>query len=178
VDQPEVIAFKTRTLEAAGATPAADRRALAVDLRQDWPAALRDAGFDPTRPTAWIAEGLLIYLPPDAQDRLLDAVTALSAPGSRLATEHMDPDALTGDWARELTARARRSGSDIDLEALFYTGPRTAARDLLQAAGWRVTVLPTDDAYAAHGFEPPADALVAFGRNSGYLSAEFEGTPA
>jgi methyltransferase (TIGR00027 family) len=172
IDQPEVIDFKTRTLEQAGATLAADRRTVAIDLRNDWPAALRDAGFDPGRPTAWIAEGLLIYLPSEAQDRLLDNVTALSAPGSRLATEHMDPAALTGDWARRLTERARRSGSDLDLEALFYTGSRTAAADHLRAGGWQVSILPVEAAYAAHGFAAPADDMISMGADSGYLSAE------
>ena len=44
-----------------------------------------------TRPTAWTAEGLLIYLPPEAQDLLFDRITELSAAGSRVATEHI-PD--------------------------------------------------------------------------------------
>ncbi len=79
IDQPEVIEFKTRTLADLGATPTADRRTVGVDLRDDWPAALRDSGFDTTQPTAWSAEGLLAYLPPDAQDRLFDNITALSA---------------------------------------------------------------------------------------------------
>src|SRR3984957_11611557 len=87
IDQPQVIEFKSRTLAELGASPTADRRAVAVDLRDDWPTALREAGFDPTQPTAWSAEGLLGYLPPEAQDRLLDTVTALSAPGSRIGTE-------------------------------------------------------------------------------------------
>ena len=56
-----------------------------IDLRHDWPAALRDAGFDASLPTAWLAEGLLMYLPADAQDRLFEQVTELSAPGSRVA---------------------------------------------------------------------------------------------
>ena len=90
VDQPEVIEFKTRTLTDLGASPSADRRTVAIDLRDDCPAALRQAGFDSRVPTAWIAEGLLVYLPPEAQDRLFDNITALSAPGSRIATEHMD----------------------------------------------------------------------------------------
>ncbi len=87
VDQPEVIEFKSRAMAEIGAEPSVDRRAVAIDLRFDWPLALRKAGFDPDRPTAWSAEGLFGYLPPDAQDRLIDTVTALSAPGSRFATE-------------------------------------------------------------------------------------------
>ena len=89
VDQPEVIEFKTTTLAGLGAEPTATRRMVAIDLREDWPKALADNGFDPSQPTAWSAEGLLIYLPPEAQDRLFDTITALSAPGSRLATERV-----------------------------------------------------------------------------------------
>lgn len=171
IDQPAVIEFKTRVLAEAGAAPSTDRRTVGIDLRDDWPTALRDAGFDPSEPTAWIAEGLLIYLPPEAQDRLLDNITALSAAGSTLATEHMDAKALTGDWAKELSARGRRYGSNIDLDELFYSGPRTAAGDHLSAAGWQVTVLPNDKAYAAQGFERPTDELAVMVGDSGYLSA-------
>src|SRR3954447_5763041 len=87
IDQPAVIAFKTTTLDGLGAQPKAELRTVAIDLREDWPTALKDAGFDATQPSAWIAEGLFGYLPPEAQDRLLDAVTELGAPGSRLASE-------------------------------------------------------------------------------------------
>ncbi|MCV7431770.1 SAM-dependent methyltransferase [Mycolicibacterium bacteremicum] len=175
IDQPAVIDFKTRVLAEAGAELRIDRRTVGIDLREDWPAALREAGFDPSAPTAWIAEGLLIYLPPEAQDRLLDDITALSAPGSSLATEHMDAKALTGDWAKELSERGRRYGSDIDLNALFYNGPRTPAGDHLRAAGWQVTVLSNDQAYAANGFERPNDRLVAMVGDSGYLQATWRG---
>ena len=172
IDQPAVIDFKTQVLTEAGATPAAERRTIGVDLRDDWPRALRDGGFDPGQPTAWIAEGLLIYLPPEAQDRLLDAVTELSAPGSRLATEHMDAKALTGDWAKAMTERGRRLGSTIDLTELFYTGTRNSAADHLRAQGWSVTVQPNSDAYVANGFAPPADELIALTGDSGYLTAQ------
>src|SRR3954471_15617631 len=87
IDQPEVVEFKTRTLADLGAEPTARRRIVAMDLRHDWPSALIEEGFDPDQPTAWSAEGLLGYLPPDAQDRLLDTITELSAPGSRVAVE-------------------------------------------------------------------------------------------
>src|SRR6195952_3767879 len=101
IDQPEVIEFKTRTLADLGAEPTAPRHTVSIDLREDWPAALREAGFDTSLPTAWSAEGLLVYLPPEAQDRLFDNITALSAPGSRVATEHMDMTGLPDDWAEK-----------------------------------------------------------------------------
>lgn len=106
VDQPAVIEFKSTALSNLGAEPTAARRTVAVDLRDDWLKALRQAGFDESRPSAWSAEGLLMYLPPDAQDRLFDAITTLSAPGSRLATEyHRDGIPLLEKRAKAMAKR-------------------------------------------------------------------------
>lgn len=174
VDQPEVIEFKSTVLASLGAAPSAERRTVAVDLRDDWVGALRDKGFDASAPTAWIAEGLLIYLPPDAQDRLFDNITALSAPGSRLATEHMDVAALSGEWAAKLDERSRRMGSPITLTDLFYSGERNSARDYLTANGWRVEVLGTRDAFTDNGFQLPDEDLLALVGDSGYLCATLD----
>jgi methyltransferase (TIGR00027 family) len=171
VDQPEVIKFKTSTLNRLGAVPTAAHKTVAVDLRDDWPTALRGAGFDPAQATAWIAEGLLVYLPPDAQDRLFDNITALSAPGSRLATEHMDIKSMPDDWAEKLDERSRRVGSDIKLSELFYSGDRNTAGDYLLSHGWQVTTRSTAAAFAANGFVLPDDELTRLTGDSGYLSA-------
>jgi methyltransferase (TIGR00027 family) len=171
IDQPQVIEFKTSVLESLGATTPARHTTVAIDLRYDWPTALREGGFDPSIPTAWIAEGLLIYLPPDAQDRLFDNITALSAPGSRLATEHMDIDLSTDEWTQKLDERSRRMGSDIKLADLFYTGDRNTAGDYLASKGWDVMLRTSREAYAANGFSFPDDELAALAGNSGYLSA-------
>jgi methyltransferase (TIGR00027 family) len=79
IDQQAVIDFKTGTLSALGAKPTAEHRPVAVDLREDWPSVLRANGFYETRSTTLSAEGLLAYLPPDAQDFLFDEITAMSA---------------------------------------------------------------------------------------------------
>jgi methyltransferase (TIGR00027 family) len=171
IDQPQVIAFKTRTLADLGAEPTAERTTVAIDLREDWPAALVEAGFDPKLPTAWSAEGLLVYLPPDAQDRLFDDIVALSAPGSRIATEHMDLRNIPADWADRLTERSRRIGSNINLAELFYSGDRNPAADYLKDHGWHIDVQTTSQIYAANGFELPDDELASFGDGSGYLTA-------
>jgi methyltransferase (TIGR00027 family) len=171
IDQPQVIAFKTRTLADLGAEPTAQRQTVSIDLREDWPAALVEAGFNPQEPTAWSAEGLLVYLPPEAQDRLFDNVAALSAPGSRIATEHMDLKNTPPDWAERLTERSRRIGSNINLAELFYTGDRNSAADYLGQKGWNVETRTTAEAYAANGFELPNDELASFGGGSGYLAA-------
>ena len=172
IDQPQVIEFKTRVLADLGAEPSADRRVVGIDLRDDWPAALRESGFDPGRPTAWIAEGLLVYLPPDAQDRLFDNITELSAPGSRLATEHMDMSSLPEDWAHRLTERSRRMGTNLNLAELFYQGERNSAAGYLTSHGWHVTTRPTRDVYAANGFALPEDGLMPASGDSGYLCAK------
>ncbi|KMO69048.1 class I SAM-dependent methyltransferase [Mycolicibacterium obuense] len=155
IDQPQVLEFKDATLAAIGARPSADRRAVAVDLRDDWPAALRGHGFDSSAPTAWTAEGLLVYLPPEAQDRLFDAITELSAPGSRLATEyHPDAGASLGQRSRamrELWKEHDKDGSIPDLGELFYPGERTPPADYLTGLGWTVSTRPRPEVFAAYG---------------------------
>jgi methyltransferase (TIGR00027 family) len=172
IDQPQVIDFKTNTLTDFGATPTAERRAIGIDLRDDWPAALRQGGFDTGQPTAWIAEGLLPYLPPEAQDRLFDNITALSAAGSRLATEHIpDPDAFTGERANLISERWRRLGLDLDASDLFYLGERSIVIDYLTSHGWQVTEYPVRELYDRNGFEFPEDEIMAVFGELSYVSA-------
>lgn len=156
IDQPAVIDFKNRVLGDLGAQPTAERRTVGIDLRGDWPAALRDAGFDPGAPTAWLAEGLLIYLPPDAQDRLFDTITALSVPGSTMATEYA-PGIIEFDFekARDRAAMMRERGLDIDMASLIYPGPRSHVMEYLRAKGWQVTGAPRDELLTRNGLQPP-----------------------
>ncbi|WIM87583.1 class I SAM-dependent methyltransferase [Candidatus Mycobacterium wuenschmannii] len=159
IDQPQVIEFKTRTLADLGAEPTAQRRTVAVDLRDDWPAALRAAGFDPAQPSAWSAEGLLIYLPPDAQDRLLDTITELSAPGSRIATESGPPrDEAHKERIRTrmqaVAQRWRRHGLNLDVAELVYDGERNAAEPYLTERGWAMGGSTIRDLFAANGLDP------------------------
>lgn len=156
IDQPSVIEFKTVTLARLGAAPTTDRRAVAVDLRQDWPAALIDAGLDITRPTAWIAEGLLGYLPPEAQDRLLDNITQLSAGGSRLATEAVpDLSAIGLDEAREMmrkaTAKWRDHGFELEFADLGYEGERNDVAAYLEKLGWHSSGTPMSQLLTDNG---------------------------
>lgn len=172
LDQPEVIAFKSDTLAQLGAEPAADRRQIAIDLREEWPKALLDNGFDPTQPTAWIAEGLLIYLPPEAQDLLFDRIDELSAPGSRVATEHIpDISAFSDERSQEIADRLKKYGHDIEMSELIYRDERNDVIDYLAARGWDVTAQTMRDAYAANGFEFPEDSAMGFFADMSYLSA-------
>lgn len=144
IDQPEVIEFKTKALADFGAEPTADRRTVAVDLRFDWPSALIAAGFDPSQPTAWSAEGLLGYLPPEAQDKLLDTITALSAVGSRVAVEST-PGIGPADHEKAIermqqaAQQWRKHGFELDLADLIYMGDRNEASKYLADHGWAVS---------------------------------------
>jgi methyltransferase (TIGR00027 family) len=152
-----VIDFKSTTLERIGAEPTAVRRTVPIDLRNDWPTALRAAGLDTSAPTAWCVEGLLIYLPGKAQDRLFDQITALSAPGSTVATEYVpgirdfDPDSTAQATAQVL----RDQGLDLDMSALVYTGERSHVIEYLRSIGWDVTGVPRGELFTRSDIEPP-----------------------
>lgn len=172
VDQPQVIGAKTAAMSKIGATPTADRRAVAVDLRDDWPATLRAAGFDPALPTAWSAEGLLMYLPPDAQDRLFDIISALSAPGSRLATEyHPDLAETLRNRSLSMTQRWREHGLDLDMAELWYVGDRNSVVDYLTDSGWSVTARRRPEVFADYGRTFPDSEHTEAQRNSVAVTA-------
>jgi methyltransferase (TIGR00027 family) len=159
VDQPQVIEFKTTTLAGIGAQPTAERRTVGIDLRYDWPTALQAAGLDAQAPTAWLAEGLLIYLPSEAQDRLFDNVTAMSVPGSTVATEYVpglkDLD-LNADRVREMSAAFREQGVDIDMPSLVYAGERSHVIEYLRAKHWDVVSTSRAELFHRDGLEIPA----------------------
>lgn len=174
IDQPDVIAFKRQTLAGLGAEPRTDLRTVAIDLREDWARALADAGFDANRPTAWIAEGLMGYLPPEAQDRLLDQIGELSAPGSRLAVEAV-PSQQEADQqeARERmqasTDQWREHGFDLEFSELVFFGERADVVEYLSGHGWTAHGTPANDLLRRYGLTP-IDAEQGFADVS-YVSA-------
>ncbi|MEU3536211.1 class I SAM-dependent methyltransferase [Streptomyces murinus] len=163
VDTAEVLAFKQTVLDRLRAAPAAERRVLAADLRDDWADVLLSAGFDPAEPTAWLAEGLLLYLPAAAERRLVATIDRLSAADSTLAYEIKD--LVESPQVRSspvYTTTRRRIG--IDLLALFDGEPRPDSAAELASLGWTVTVRTPYDFTRRHGRGPlpePNDALAA-----------------
>lgn len=162
IDQPKVLAFKAETL--ADDRPAARYVAVPIDLRQDWPKALRNAGFDPQEPTAWAAEGLLPYLPAEGQDLLFERIHDLSAPGSRVAVESFgagffDPEYLASrrEQLREMREKAGVDDSDApDVADLWFIEDRTDVADWLMDHSWRVTSEGSGALMQRYG-RPPAD---------------------
>lgn len=138
IDRPQVLDFKAEVLRGLDAELATHRCAVGIELRQDWPAALRRVGFDAAQPTVWVAEQLLVgYLPPDEQNHVLDAVTTSSAPGSRFTADHMPTwNPLQLGAERAFVDGWRQRGLDVDLASLTYPGEYHYVPEYLAAYGW------------------------------------------
>jgi methyltransferase (TIGR00027 family) len=167
LDQPRVLDFKASTLHEDGFDPTCDRVGVAVDLRQDWPKALLEAGFDASKPSAWSAEGLLMYLPATAQDLLFDRIESLTAAGSRVAIEALspkfgDPAAAAQrrerlDKVRELMAKADPERVVPRTDLLWYFEDREDVGEWWRRHGWQVTVTPSDELMTGYGRTPPPE---------------------
>nr|WP_246326225.1 SAM-dependent methyltransferase [Actinomycetospora corticicola] len=133
VDQAKMIEFKDAVLDQEGATPRCDRRTVLADLRDDWPAALAAAGFDRDTPTAWLTEGLLPYLPAEAQTALVDAIDELSVPGSEWAIE--DFTNITQQFDDPAFRRVAAT-MGVDMRQLLYSDERPDPAATLRSRGW------------------------------------------
>jgi methyltransferase (TIGR00027 family) len=142
VDAPLVLSFKEKVLGDTGARPRSVRKIVATDLREDWSAALLAAGFDPSVPTAWLAEGLLIYLPDQVKASLVATVEELSAPGSRAAIEHITSPRGDAPANAAFREAARRTDFDIDVDTVWSAGRDYDPVEWLRASGWSVRVSP------------------------------------
>lgn len=170
LDQPQVLDFKREVLSGQGAQPRAERREIAIDLREDWPQALRDSGFDPAKPSAWIAEGLLIYLPASAQEQLFTGINSLAAPGSHVAVEDgapMQADAFEAALKEE--REAATSGDGRVFFQLVYNEQHAPATEWLDQHGWTAVGTPLADYLREVGRPvpgPDTEAGPMVGRNT------------
>ncbi|WP_229905353.1 SAM-dependent methyltransferase [Lentzea cavernae] len=143
LDLPAMTEFKTALVEQSGLTPACERIGVAADLTADWATPLRAAGFSPDEPTAWLIEGVLMYLTPQECDELLRASTELSAPGSHLLLEHLQVSML-GDQGTRVRGGLGKHG-------VTFRSARDDLADWLGAAGWRASVHAGVDPAIGHG---------------------------
>jgi methyltransferase (TIGR00027 family) len=144
-----VLAFKAETLASGGARPSVRYQAVPIDLRADWPTALREAGFDPSTPTAWSAEGLLPYLPAAGQDLLFERIVKLSAPGSRIAVEALSPSFFEPGYLERRrqylcshhSAEPNQDTNAPDHVDLWFIEERTDLELCLTERGWQVSAI-------------------------------------
>jgi methyltransferase (TIGR00027 family) len=158
IDQPKVLEFKARVLAQHAAKPAADRRDVAADLRDDWSIPLRDRGFDTELPVAWSVEGILPYLTGDAQDTLFSRITELSAPGSRLGIgalgSCLDQDRLA---ALEGSYPGLNLSGDVNFSTLTYDdATKTKPAQWLADHGWTVDPVQTNPGLQREYGQTPA----------------------
>ncbi len=170
IDQPQVLDFKAVTIAALGANPTAEVRPVPIDLRHDWPSALRQAGFDTAQPAAWAAEGLLGFLPADAQDRLLDNITELSTDGSRLVAEVFLSSQANAQALNAAGQKWRENGLDVELDDLGFPGERNDVATYLEARGWQPASTPLNTLLGDNGFplqstDAPSGQDAPFARN-------------
>ncbi len=167
LDQPRVLDFKASTLAEHGAEPACHRIEVPVDLRHDWPTALQRAGFDPSAPSVWSAEGLMPYLPAAAQDLLFERVQGLTTARSRVAVEALSPKFVDPDYRakrRERMDRIRALAAKVDpqrevprTDELWYFEEREDVGHWFDRHGWKVTVTPTDELMAGYDRKAAAE---------------------
>jgi methyltransferase (TIGR00027 family) len=163
IDQPQVLEFKLTTLAFHDVSPIAMVEPVGVDLREDWGAALIERGFQSWIPTAWLVEGLLPYVPSVAQRRLISDMTALSAPGSRLAAEsypsattHLSPQRMAA-WRDNAGKIRERLGVGVDVTTLTQQDDPTDVAALLADHGWTVATVDSRDEMARLGRPVPED---------------------
>jgi methyltransferase (TIGR00027 family) len=151
------------------AEPGARYVQVPVDLRQGWPKALLEAGFDPSEPTAWAAEGLLPYLPADGQDLLFERIHKFSVKGSRIGVESFGAGFFDREYLAERREQLRKlqeeSGTQddenaFDVEDLWFVEDRTDVADWLTEHGWEVTSFEAAELMTRYGRQPD-DANVA-----------------
>jgi len=164
IDLPKVLQYKSETLAKHGAEPSTTRRAVPVDLRHDWPKALRNKGFDATQPTAWLAEGLLPFLPAEAQESMFASVDELSGAGSRVAVEVFGVDEkqrkeIGERWAKLRAAREKR-GEDVSFspfELWFDHEGRSDPAEWFSAHGWSTQTVDSGAEATRLGRAPSGD---------------------
>jgi len=149
IDLPGLISFKEAVLGVQKASPTCSRATVATDLRGDWASALAEAGFDPARPTAWLVEGLLMYLDTADSDALLRTISLLSAPGSTLALEHVNQAYVDLPQMQAVHARLQKVGA-------AWRSTNDDPVEWLQGHGWDAEVMPHAELAARHDRPVPS----------------------
>lgn len=138
VDREDVFDYKEAILDRSGARPRCDRRIVRADLTKPWTALLLAAGFDPTGPSAILAEGLVIYLNASEVTSLLSSIRGI---------------ACTGSWL----------GLDLANQALLEASFMAPYMKRLADAGcpWKFAVEDPEAWLASHGWRGTAVTLGA-----------------
>ncbi|MFF0708427.1 SAM-dependent methyltransferase [Gordonia sputi] len=141
VDRPSVVEVKEDLVAQSGLAPTVERRVVASDLADDWLRALQGKGFRADLPSAWLAEGLFVYLPDELGLRVIEGITAASESGSRIGvTVRRTASSVVDDSAADPFADVRKLWrSDVDVA------------QHVDAAGWDCELSDTREVLVARG---------------------------
>ncbi|HET9131776.1 MAG TPA: SAM-dependent methyltransferase [Terriglobia bacterium] len=111
VERADVLSHKESVLDSIGAKSVAKRIVVACDLRDDFPQALRNAGFQTGTPTLFLTEGLLPYLPNEETVRsLLKTIAGIAASGSIIALDTVGESFLRSPWTQQFLGLMSSAG--------------------------------------------------------------------
>jgi methyltransferase (TIGR00027 family) len=111
VERADVLSYKESVLKSVGARAVAKRIVVACDLRDDFSRELQRAGFLDDKPTLFITEGLLPYLPNEETVlRLLTFISGIAAPGSMLALDTVGESYLKSPWTQSFLDVMAKAG--------------------------------------------------------------------
>lgn len=144
LDQPGVFQEKELILHSAGAKPTCTRRIIESDLTAPWKDILLQAGFDPTRPSAWLLEGFLFYIPNEISTRILDDVNGLAVPGSWLGFDIINSNTLTSPYTKQWIEMQAKAGA-------AWIGTMDEPVEFLARRGWQSTLSQAGAVDANHG---------------------------
>lgn len=141
IDHAEVISFKQRLVDEIELISTCRHRVVVADLvTDDWLQHLTDTGWEASRSTVWVAEGLLVYLNHEERAQLLRQLAAASAMCSVLGAT--------------LSTR-----TDNLAHPLWHPAAAAEPVEWLAQCGWHATVQTMAEASAAFGrpLPPPYD---------------------
>ena len=144
MDQPSVMDYKESILQSLGATAVCERRIIRKDLTGGWKEALVETGFDPARPSCFLLEGFLFYLSKETATEIIDSVTMLSAPGTRLGFDVMNSTILTSPYTKEWVEMQAQAGAP-------WIGTMDDPESFLSARGWTAALTQAGQPEANHG---------------------------
>jgi len=144
LDQPAVLQYKERILQAEGVHALCERRAVEVDLNSAWEKPLQDSGFVLHQSSVWLMEGFLFYLSNAHIARLLERASSLAAPGSWIGFDIVNTLTLTSQWTRSWIEMQAAAGAP-------WLGTLDDPEGMLAGLGWKPALTQPGAGDAGYG---------------------------